>query len=409
MHRLLTALFFLAAVLPAAAQTPASTAGTAGNVFLRSGLSARVAGMGETFTAVADDENALFYNPAGLANIGKGAVGLNHTQWFEDIRMDNLIAGYNFDRKLGVALSVAHMWMPALEGKDVFGNPTGDVNVSSSVINLGLGYKIHPAFYVGLGVKYFQDNLAGFSASGLALDAGFYMYTALRGLSFGFAVQNIGGDIQYDEAREELPLTYRAGLAYKVPGTDLRIAADASKSLDTDYNFSAGVEYVLMNTFSLRVGNQFKNNMGFQPGYGAGFNFEQSYALDYTFHQFEDLGNTHRVGFTFRFDLPDRKIRTRPLYREYGIKRLNPPDQISYSVSDDKLIVNWGKVDGAVYNIYARVSADGPWKKLNKSLVHGTSYVFKKPSSDVELYISLTSVLNSVESDFSGEVKVDVQ
>ena len=93
-------------------QTPSEFAGGASNLFLRFGLSSRVSAMGETFTAVADDENALFYNPAGLANITQGAFGLNHTEWFEDIRMDNLVFGYNFDRKFGIGFSMAHMWMP---------------------------------------------------------------------------------------------------------------------------------------------------------------------------------------------------------------------------------------------------------------------------------------------------------
>ena len=36
----------------------------------------RPLGMGGAFTAVADDENALFYNPAGLSNIDKFSIGL---------------------------------------------------------------------------------------------------------------------------------------------------------------------------------------------------------------------------------------------------------------------------------------------------------------------------------------------
>lgn len=408
----LTKLLIFAVLLPLGiqAQGPSKYAGTSSNVFLRAGLSTRVAGLGEAFTAVSDDENALYYNPAGLANITQGAVGLNHTQWFEDIRMDNLVFGYNFDRKLGVGISIAHMWMPAIQGKDNFGNATGDINVSSSIINLGLGYKIHPSLYLGVGIKYFRDNLADFSANGLALDAGFYMYTAIPGMTFGISVQNLGGKIQYDEVQEEIPLSFRAGVAYKISGTGLRIALDGVKSRDSDISLGAGLEYTLMETFSLRVGNQFRSDQKFTPGYGAGLNINDQYVIDYTYYAFQDLGNTHRIGFTFKFDLPGVKIRKTPLYRRsVSVTRSRPPATIKFNFNDDKLVLNWSRVYGAEYNVYAKNSVSGSWKKLNNTQIRETKLEFKKPSGTNEIYICVTSVINNVESDFSKEVKVEVK
>lgn len=392
------------------AQTPSQFAGTASNLFLRSGLSTRVSGMGETFTAIADDENALYYNPAGLANITQGAVGLNHTQWFEDIRMDNLVFGYNFDRKLGIGFSVSHMWMPALQGKDNFGNATGDISVSSSILNLGLGYKVHSSFYVGLGIKYFQDNLAEFTASGLALDAGIYMYTFVPGLTFGLAVQNMGGDIQYDASREKLPLLYRAGFAYNLSRTGLRIAVDGIKSIDSDFAIGTAIEYTLLKTFSIRLGNQFRPDQKFTPGYGAGLNISEQYLIDYTFYEFEDLGATHRIGFTFRFDLPGVKIRPRTYYGTTTIKKSKAPSSLYYVTNDDRLTIHWGRIYGAAYNVYAKTSKGGTWKKLNTSLVENNFLEFKKPTGSTEaIYVCVTSVINSVESAFSKEVKIDVK
>ncbi len=391
------------------AQSPSSTAGSAGALFLRSGLSTRVAGMGEAFTAVSDDENALFYNPAGLANIKKGALALNHTQWFEDIKMDNVVFGYNFDRKFGIAVSISHLWMPALMGKDAYGNATEEFNVSSSIVQLGLGYRIHPSLFLGVGIKYFQDNLADVTASGIGIDAGLYMYTFIPGLTLGLAVQNFGNDVQYDSQLEKLPLLFRAGLAYKIRGIPWRIAVDAYKSIDTDISFNAGMEYTFLKTFSLRIGNQFKNNHSFQPGYGAGFNISNRYLVDYTYYNLSDLGNTHRIGFTFRFGLPGVKIRqSRPRYSGYRITRSRAPVHLRYKVKEGRLIINWGEVRGARYNVYAKLSPDASWKKINSSLIAGTEHSFKKPMNvKGAIYISVTAVINSVESPFSEELKVE--
>ena len=130
------------------------------------------------------------------------------------------------------------------------------------------------------------------------------MYLMVPGLSFGASVQNFGSKVQYDTAKESLPLTYRAGLAYKVPRIGFRISVDAVKSIDTDYYYAAGMEYTFANTFTLRTGNQFRSWEQFSPVYGAGLNIQDKYVFDYTFYSSNNLGTTHRVGFTFRFNIP---------------------------------------------------------------------------------------------------------
>ncbi len=401
---------FLSLTGPVMAQTPSASAGSAGNLFLRSGISARAGGFGDAFTAVANDENAIFFNPAGLANIREGAVALNHTQWFQDIRFDNLLVGYNFDRKLGFALSVSHMWMPSIIGKDNFGNATSAFDVSSSIVQLGIGYRIHPSFYLGLGVKYFQDDLAGFRVNGVALDAGLYMYTFIRGLTLGAAVQNIGGDVQYDVARERLPMQYRLGVAYRLYGSGLHLAFDVVKSVDTDINYAAGMEYTFMRTFSLRFGNQFRPGQSFNPGYGAGLNLSNRYLLDYTFYASQDLGNTHRIGFSFHFNIPRTYSYSRKISHSQPVIKLQPPVKIKYAIRNRRLVIYWNKVSGARYNIYMKLKADGKWQKLNKQLLTRNAHVFRKPSRlHGTLFVSVTSIINNIESDFSRKLEVHVK
>jgi hypothetical protein len=412
MNKLLIIFLLLSSCLPLWAQSPSKNAGTSSILFLRAGVSARVSALGETFTAISDDENALYYNPAGLANIKMGSVGFNHTQWIEDTRIDNIVVGYNFDKKLGVALGISHFWMPAIEGKDHLGMSTGDINVSSSIINLGLGYKVDPSLYVGLGIKYFKDDLAGFSANGVAIDAGIYARLFIPGLTFGLSVQNIGGNIQFDTEKEKIPFMYRTGLAYKIRNSGLKIALDALKAVDSDFAIATGLEYTLLKTFSLRFGNQFRGDQKFTPGYGAGLNINQQYLVDYTFYSFEDLGQTHRVAFTFRFNLPDTKVRSYSTsnYKSYSSKKTKPPTNVYIDSKEDHMIVNWGKVYGATYNVYAKTKAGAYWKKVNKEQISENHFKFKKPSGTSNtIYFCVTSIVNKVESTYSREVKIDVK
>ncbi len=402
---------FIFCGLPLFAQQAYESAGGASNVFLRSELSPRASAFAGAFTAVSDDENAIFYNPAGLVNIRMGALALNHTEWFEGIAMENLILGYNFDRRLGVAFSVSHMRMPALQGKNYLGQNTQEIPVSSTIFNLGLGYKIHPSFYIGLAIKYFQDNLGEFKANGLALDAGLYMYTALRGLTWGFSVQNFGSPVRYDMADEPLPLTFRTGFAYRPFGRMLRLAVDVVKPLDRDYYVTTGFEFTYSGVFSLRAGNQFssQNEFTFQPTFGAGLNIDNHYVIDYTYFNHVYLGLTHKVGFTFRFDLPGKKKISAGYTTSYITTKLVPPARVTLTVLNDKVLATWPTVYGALYNIYVRTSENKGWVKLNKSPLHASQTKFKKPVKKGTYYIAVTSIINNVESTYSKEAIFNVE
>ena len=179
-------------ICPGFGQESGPDAGTASVLLLRFGPNPRVAGLSEAFTGIADDENALYYNIAGLSTLNTGVISLNHTEWFEDIRMDNITFGHFISKKIGIAAGLIHMWMPGIEGRDNQGQPIGSINVTSSVVNFGFAYKIVPAFSLGLGMKYFQDKLANFTTSGFGFDIGLILDTFVRGLTAGIAIQNFG-------------------------------------------------------------------------------------------------------------------------------------------------------------------------------------------------------------------------
>lgn len=410
MNRLIVSLLVIAVLTGTGlTQSPYRSAGSASNLFLRSGLSTRAAALSGAFTAFSNDENALFYNPAGLVNVRMGAVALNHTEWFEDIRMDNILFGYNFDRRLGVALSVAHLWMEPIQGKDDFGQPTEDINVSSSVLNLGFGYKVHPSFYTGVSIKYFRDDLGGYEADGIAVDLGFYMYTLIRGLTIGAAVQNFGGGIQYDIREEKIPLNYRAGLAYKPFGLPVHFAFDAVKSVDTDFRFALGLEYTYAEMFTLRAGNRFQSEEMLEPSFGAGLKLQRQYLFDYTFYQHSNLGATHRIGFTFRFNIPATRLVKKYAALAKKPARLVPPGYLTYESREGKIILKWPKVYGARYYVYARINKQESWKKLNKIPLYSNQLKFNKPRHKGSYFIVVSSVIDGVESDYSDEVEIDVR
>ena len=68
--------------------------GSAGLLFLRSGIDARSAGMGETGVASAGDASAVYWNPALLALAGGTQVGLQHMEMYGLFRMEAMYASH---------------------------------------------------------------------------------------------------------------------------------------------------------------------------------------------------------------------------------------------------------------------------------------------------------------------------
>ncbi len=56
-----------------------------GFTFMKVGVGARPVAMGQAFTGVADDANALFYNPAGLSFQSRFNGNLTMCQMFRDV------------------------------------------------------------------------------------------------------------------------------------------------------------------------------------------------------------------------------------------------------------------------------------------------------------------------------------
>ena len=77
---LLISLSFATTLGPSFAAGNGSTAAQ----FLQIGAGARAAGMGEAFSSVADDASAIYYNPAGMAQLKQKELTVSYNAYFQD-------------------------------------------------------------------------------------------------------------------------------------------------------------------------------------------------------------------------------------------------------------------------------------------------------------------------------------
>ena len=104
-------------------------AGTAAAQFLKIGPGARESGMGEAFTAIADDAAALYWNPGGLAKITKQQASFTHAELFESIRYE--WASYALPTSVGVfAAGVQYLSYGDITTRNASGAATGSISPS---------------------------------------------------------------------------------------------------------------------------------------------------------------------------------------------------------------------------------------------------------------------------------------
>ncbi len=165
--------------------------GTTGGNFLLLGGGARPLGMGEAFVALTDDPSAVYWNPAGLAKMVFPGLEYTYNQWFVDIKHSYF--NYAFPSANGT-LGIGYSLLDSgdIPGYSASGSPESSFKAQASALSLAWGRRLNDRFSAGVCVKTISESLQNSSATAIAMDGGL-IFEANPRLSFGAAVQNLGG------------------------------------------------------------------------------------------------------------------------------------------------------------------------------------------------------------------------
>ncbi|MCP4544876.1 MAG: UPF0164 family protein [bacterium] len=302
--------------------TTAATAfepGTSGLLFLRLGVGERAAGMGEAYTAMADDATALYWNPAGLAALENTQLHLMHNEWMLSLRHEFI--GIAHPTSLGTfAVGVTALNMDEMELREdtPSATPIGHFSAFDLAVHAGYGREIKSGVQAGAAMKMIYSRLYEENAKGLLFDLGIRYRGEIPGLTVAAAILNLGGKFSYVNEQFDAPRTIKLGGAYNLPfqpaegelylAYDLLLVSDSDSETDDALGESKamnarhhiGAEYDFRGRAALRVGYK----LGYDSqdlSVGAGIRW-QNYRLDYAFLNVDnDLGNAHRFGMTLDF------------------------------------------------------------------------------------------------------------
>ncbi|MCL5021056.1 MAG: PorV/PorQ family protein, partial [Bacteroidetes bacterium] len=239
-------------------------------------ISPIASGMGEAYYAVGTGADAIFYNPAGMAEMSaKFNVVLDYTQWIADINYYAGAVAWNLDNYGAIGFSVLSVNYGTINGTSL--NPMGGyidngpvTNVGAYSVGLTYAKKINTQFEVGgnarlvgqdLGDNTFVNGMTTKNdATKLAFDLGVKYTTLFNDFRFGMAIRNFSSDITRELIAEQLPLTFTMGAAIDLldfvdkdhsKGTAFTLAVDFLHSNNYSERFNMGVEYKFLGMLAL--------------------------------------------------------------------------------------------------------------------------------------------------------------
>jgi len=277
------------------------------------GLGARTAGMGQAFSAVSNDANAINTNPAGLAGLVNPELSASYGKLFTGLGDDSKIGqGY-----FGLAFP-ARQYVPG-----VIGIGWDELRLSEAycetVFTGAYADTIYPGLSVGGSLKYLRKTYVsdgytesdplfagnGYAKSGLGIDLG-GLYRVNENYTVALVFKNINRPDMGLGSEDRLPVQARAGAAYwlKKGLVDLDVAVSGG-----GYDVSVGAERMFQGRYLFRLGflagNDSKRNasLGFGSRFGA-VNFDYSFTLPLA--GVAGTTGSHRLAFGFKFGEAER-------------------------------------------------------------------------------------------------------
>ena len=295
----------LAAAL-ALAPSARAAVGTEAASFLESDTGARSVALAGAYTAVADDNLALFHNAAGLALIQRPELDFAYVSGAAGESLQHLSYSHPVGRSWTAAFGATYSGSGAIDKLDAAGNNAGSFSGTGLMTELALAGDLGWGFMAGAAGKFVRESLDTHSGTAEAFDAG-VLYD-ISGLRLGAAVANVGTRLTVYKDAAPLPRTVKFGASYSVL-KGLVVSADGRKVGDGKLRASIGSElklpgYDTCDYFAFRLGYIVRNTEDRIPSAvvgGFGLAFLRDYQVDFALMPEAEMGNLFIVSMTLRF------------------------------------------------------------------------------------------------------------
>ena len=318
--------------------------GTSGAQELRIPVGAVPVALAGSSVAMGNGLENLFYNPASLASIDHSEALISYSTYLADCNVNYGAVSMPLGSQgvLAVSLKVLNIGDITVTTED---SPEGTGEILSpnfSVFGLSYGRRMTDRVLLGATGMFVNERVADLTAQGFAIDLGVQYDTGWRGLRFGFAMKNVGPNmdfsganleqrlvlptddptaqphvVQLQSASFEIPSYLQIGMAYDLPMAEKTSATLYGTFQGNNYStdeYRLGAEFHIGEHLALRGG--FQGQVPFKEAdrqtdylynfaYGAGFNFklgDRPFSLDWAgTHVGQFFDDTQQVSLRVEF------------------------------------------------------------------------------------------------------------
>jgi hypothetical protein len=264
-----------------------------GSAFLSEGIGAGANSAGGAMTAGIQGVDAMYWNPAGLAYMG--ACSWQMSAGYNVLSQDRIHAytgaAFHSDDAGYIGVLVNHFGSGKINLYDDGGNPVGEASDLQFAGGLTYANFLGNNLACGATVRYVQQDLAGYRASGFGADIGLVYQPFLSAEFFlGAMAQNIVGSLSWPSGSEDMFGRYSAGASWTLFEGVFTVCGDWVQDEGSAGYYRAGCQAVILNTLMLRGGI---NNGDLAAGFGFVYGpVRIDYA--YLFDRY-DTGDIHEV------------------------------------------------------------------------------------------------------------------
>ncbi|MFZ5515137.1 MAG: PorV/PorQ family protein [Candidatus Zhuqueibacterota bacterium] len=296
--------------------------------------------MGGAFNAIVSGNEAIFWNPAGLAaSPATAEATFSNLQYLADTQVNYFAVSSKLGSvgSLGISAKVLDLGEFA-ETTEFETEGTGRM-VSPNFVVLGLTFsrQMTDRIFFGVNTKLISESFLRMSATGVAFDFG-VQYVSNYGVRMGLTLNNFGGmmkytgedlqenvdipyteygterfDLRWEAQGFELPSTFEIGIAYDYKLADTQLITAAANYRNQNYGMDevmGGLEYAFNDMFFVRggystmpEGTSEDNIFGMTAGAGLKYKLAgTTYVMfDYAYRETKwfDANQWFTVGLTF--------------------------------------------------------------------------------------------------------------
>ncbi|MFA5556751.1 MAG: type IX secretion system protein PorQ [Flavobacteriaceae bacterium] len=194
--------------------------------FMNMMTSPRQAALGGKVITIYDyDVNQAIFNPATINPDMDNQLAANYGNYFGEVSYGTGAYAYTWDRHVQTFhAGVSYVNYGNFEGRDEYGNLTGDFTGSEAALSFGYAYNIPwTDIYLGTNLKLISSTLESYHSFGAAIDVGAIYIDEDNDINIALAIRNVGMQITtYAGTNEKLPLEIIAGISQELDHVPIR-------------------------------------------------------------------------------------------------------------------------------------------------------------------------------------------